>query len=370
MPNRIAVALPIPELAPVTTTTLSARPVPIVSFIYECIVTDFCHWRNSLLFLFHALYLPLVRYIDVEQPSQPLRFLSISDGGVEYDILLHRGIITHHLPKALSPKKAPQTRPGPLGWHSIYRAWLCVSGTGHCRIGRQTSPVTPGSLILTHPGQSYALPVDLKEPMYLHLLPFSMRSKDGRMLAIPFRRLLEIWSGETLPMQSGVIQLDRHRRRQFEQLFTHYSAFFSPDGVLRVFSAHRAIFDFFACLVETVFGYSQENHKSALLHVRITIEDRFDQPLSLAELARIAHLNPSYLSRAFKKAFGLAPITYQQQLRIEAAKKLLATTSLRIKDVAQLSGFASAYYFSRCFGKKEGISPTAYRQLVREKHES
>jgi AraC-like DNA-binding protein len=136
----------------------------------------------------------------------------------------------------------------------------------------------------------------------------------------------------------------------------------APDLRLRLFTAHRTLFDIIAFLVEEVFGETDEAGDTPLLRVRIAIESRYREELSLAELADLAHLNPSYLSRSFKRAFGLPPISYQQHLRIGKARQLLVGTRMRVTDIAHFVGFRSLHYFSRVFHRLVGLAPTAYRE--------
>lgn len=99
------------------------------------------------------------------------------------------------------------------------------------------------------------------------------------------------------------------------------------------------------------------------MRVRLEIERRFDETLTLRELAGLVFLSPAYLCRAFHQAFGTSPLAYQQELRLREAKTLLTTTNLRVGEVAQSVGFQSVYHFCRLFHKRVGCTPTAYQNV-------
>ena len=50
------------------------------------------------------------------------------------------------------------------------------------------------------------------------------------------------------------------------------------------------------------------------------------------------------------------------EARIEEAKRLLAATSLPVKEIAALSGFSTLEYLSRAFAAATGLSPSAWRE--------
>ena len=102
------------------------------------------------------------------------------------------------------------------------------------------------------------------------------------------------------------------------------------------------------------------NHQCAA--VRRYIDLHFKESLTLDQLAQEAHMNKYYLSHAFKREFGISPITYMISRRLEESKYLLAETDLSMSQIAQLLGFSSLSYFSQVFHRTQGIAPMEYRQ--------
>ncbi len=88
---------------------------------------------------------------------------------------------------------------------------------------------------------------------------------------------------------------------------------------------------------------------------------RLTEPVSLQELAEIAHMSTRSLSRAFKGATGLTPVQYQQRLRLELAANLLRDRELTISEVAIKCGFEDARHFRRLWQRQFGSAPSAIR---------
>lgn len=70
----------------------------------------------------------------------------------------------------------------------------------------------------------------------------------------------------------------------------------------------------------------------------------------------------SWLRKAFKQYTGMAPGNYQQQIRLQKARELLAYTNKPVKEISGELGYESIHYFSRLFFQKEKISPTDFRK--------
>ncbi|WP_179232803.1 helix-turn-helix domain-containing protein [Paenibacillus rigui] len=85
----------------------------------------------------------------------------------------------------------------------------------------------------------------------------------------------------------------------------------------------------------------------------------YSEKIKLDTLAEIAGLTETSYSRSFKKAKGVTPVQYLNQIRIESSKALLKR-ELPIQDVAASVGFGNEFYFSRMFKRTIGLSPTIY----------
>ncbi len=94
------------------------------------------------------------------------------------------------------------------------------------------------------------------------------------------------------------------------------------------------------------------------------IENNYTQPITLEQLADMAHMSRRSYQRIFRKIMGDSPINYLLGLRLSRAKELLKNKEINITQVAFRSGFQDSNYFSRKFRNIYGISPRHYREQV------
>lgn len=97
--------------------------------------------------------------------------------------------------------------------------------------------------------------------------------------------------------------------------------------------------------------------------IRNYLDSNYNEEITLDTLSRLSHLNKYYLTHKFTNYYGVPPIQYLNNRRIEICKNLLENTDYRISDIARLSGFSSQSYFSQSFQKACGMSALAYRKL-------
>ncbi|MGO4374870.1 helix-turn-helix domain-containing protein, partial [Paenibacillus sp. MCAF20] len=86
-----------------------------------------------------------------------------------------------------------------------------------------------------------------------------------------------------------------------------------------------------------------------------------DQDLSREIIAEQVYMNPSYLSKFFKKETGYSLSDYVLVERIKQAKELLTQTNVSISTIAASVGYTHFSHFSKIFKKYAGICPTEYR---------
>lgn len=76
------------------------------------------------------------------------------------------------------------------------------------------------------------------------------------------------------------------------------------------------------------------------------------------------NINFDYLNRIFRKSQEQTIFQYLNNVRINRAKELLATTQMKIAEVAMETGFSDEFYFSRSFKKATGLSPSIYAKMM------
>ncbi|WP_059043378.1 AraC family transcriptional regulator [Paenibacillus rubinfantis] len=114
---------------------------------------------------------------------------------------------------------------------------------------------------------------------------------------------------------------------------------------------------------QTVSASEPLQAQDALLRkVEVYLEDFRGDRLNVEALAASLHMSYGHLSRLYKQKTGRTLIEEMNRIRLSKACELLKQPSLLIKEVAEQAGFPDIYYFSKAFKKKYGVSPLTYRK--------
>jgi two-component system, response regulator YesN len=94
------------------------------------------------------------------------------------------------------------------------------------------------------------------------------------------------------------------------------------------------------------------------------IRERFADPaFSLEEAGSRAGVSPNHLSFEFSHETGETFTAHLSRVRIEEAKRLLASTDLMVYEVAERVGYPNVEHFSRTFKRIVGESPARYKSM-------
>jgi len=102
-----------------------------------------------------------------------------------------------------------------------------------------------------------------------------------------------------------------------------------------------------------------------LVHLRRArdLADRhYARSLSLEEMAAAACLSKYHFLRLFSATYGMTPMEYVSQRRIERAQDLLRATNLTVTEVCFAVGFSSLGSFSSRFRALVGESPSEFQR--------
>ena len=107
-------------------------------------------------------------------------------------------------------------------------------------------------------------------------------------------------------------------------------------------------------------SYVSGSSRERLLPAAEYIADHCDRSMSNDILVRLTGYSTVHFRKLFTELYGMSPMAYVRQLRIEKAKAALGSDYGTIGAIAQALGYASIYDFSRAFKCSTGFSPSAY----------
>lgn len=114
--------------------------------------------------------------------------------------------------------------------------------------------------------------------------------------------------------------------------------------------------------IEQLIENDEEDVHCTISNARHYIDEHLAEDISVSSIAESLYITPNYFSRLFKRITGEGCNEYIVRKRIEKAKSLLETTSIRTGKIAMMVGYRDTNYFSLAFKKHTGKSPTKYRE--------
>lgn len=111
----------------------------------------------------------------------------------------------------------------------------------------------------------------------------------------------------------------------------------------------------------------QQHPDEQVVQAQIWLEDNFNKPVNIADVAKQFDFSVRTFNRRFKNALGKTPLEYLQKTRLNNARELLQKSNLSVSEIAAHSGYQDAAAFSKVFSRHFGTSPTKYRETVRAK---
>lgn len=115
---------------------------------------------------------------------------------------------------------------------------------------------------------------------------------------------------------------------------------------------------------------AKRNHSDALVQrAQQWLQSNMSRNLRISDLSDVLAVSDRTLVRHFRSVLDQTPLAYLQDLRLEAARALLDTSSHSVEEIAAQVGYSDNSSFTRLFRQRIGMSPGAYRDRFRMRSE-
>lgn len=216
-----------------------------------------------------------------------------------------------------------------------------------------------------------------KEDIFMDVFREFKQSMVGNISDV--EKVLHIFERFQMAVKSYNLSIRDARRCCFELASAVYFAYFSDTGnnaeeSLNSLSQSLTGTDReSACEVTEMFLQKLLTREDGEEHelvrkVKKRIHENLADDLTVASIAAELYVTPNYLSRLFKKVTGEGCNEYIVGKRMEKAKSLLETTTLKAGEISVMVGYHDMNYFSLAFKKNTGVSPTKYRDGFQRRH--
>ena len=108
--------------------------------------------------------------------------------------------------------------------------------------------------------------------------------------------------------------------------------------------------------------FDDYRNKQKIQSALVYIKDNYKKDLNMAVVSNYISMNYSLFSYVFKQYTGCNFVNYLKQIRVDEAKRLLATTDMKIADISNAVGYDNDKHFMKIFKGQCGVSPTEYRK--------
>jgi len=224
-----------------------------------------------------------------------------------------------------------------------YQIGLVTQGKGEFKVGESNYPIVQGELFLIHPGRIHTGKPDFDVGWVVDTISFKASF------------IYELFNNNQ-PIFDEVVVRDTQLKEIFIKTFDLLSN--SEVAFENECSLYLLITDLFKVISKTTFESGYHANNEAIERAIDFITKNYKNSFSLDELASHAFLSKFHLLRIFKKKTGLAPYTYQMQLKLNEARKLIFQ-SKSLTEVAYELGFADQAHFTNTFKKyANGATPS------------
>ena len=101
-----------------------------------------------------------------------------------------------------------------------------------------------------------------------------------------------------------------------------------------------------------------------IVAAKVYIDENYQEAIDLEQISQQAFLSRFHFHRLFTRVYKKTPHQYLTQIRLDAAKEMLAKEGISITDVCNSIGFESLGSFSSLFRRENGYSPQYYRNIA------
>jgi AraC-like DNA-binding protein len=231
----------------------------------------------------------------------------------------------------------------------------CLKGRGWVRSRSGEQAVSAGDLVWLRPDHAHSYGADPADPWTIGWVHFT----GEEALA---------WS-KYLGFKADAVAILSHASAEgiaalkLEQIYLTLEQGYSIPQLVSASLMLRSALNLAAHAVRS--GGTTRPAAERISAVRDHLRENLNQPHRLETLAAAAGVSVPHFCTLFRRLTGYAPIDFLIRQRVQAACKLLDTTSLSIAGIAAEVGYEDPYYFTRCFRRVIGSSPRAYRRITK-----
>lgn len=217
---------------------------------------------------------------------------------------------------------------------------------------RKAVEIGAGDMILLQPGRWHSYMPDRGTGWHEYWIGFKGQNIDSRFFSgffTPGQAIYKVGlSEDVISMYDKAIELAETEKSGYQQYLAGIVNLLL--GVTMYCDRNR----------DAVSDYSATQIEAAKKILRNSIYS----DIEMEDIAREVNMSYSWFRKKFKDLTGVPPALYLRELRLQEACRLLANTSMSIKEIAFRLNFGDASYFSNMFLRCLKMTPKEYRRRL------
>lgn len=240
-------------------------------------------------------------------------------------------------------------------WHIEPEFIYVVDGSCSITIEEKIYALPQNEMLLINSGKRHSIAV----------------KKDGMLCRIylPYHDICEYIKQDYIFLNCNSLFDSGHKYEQLknyvkELLMAHMA---DDEQLFAKMSVEYKILDYLLKYFRVDFGkkqgdgsYIQNQRMSIILNY---IYAKYEESVSLSEIAEKVYMTPSSLSRFFKKATGESFVQFVRRIRLQKAAEQLIYSQISIAKIAVNNGFSNPSAMNKDFKDMYGITPKEYRKV-------
>lgn len=252
----------------------------------------------------------------------------------------------------------------PRHTHNFFQLMYCKSGSGCITTGGKAFRTEAGNVYFAKPDSVHAIEnFDSLDLLELKFYAYGDFSKKLKNLPDVFSIVDNI---EAQTFLSRTVSEGLSKKPEYNGAADSCLSLFFIS-VLRRFLPPVPVSQNRMCAMLDTTKSARDDIDIMMLNLDSFIESHIAQEITLDMLADEVHFNKTYFIKRFKSIWGVSPMKYVNNIRLERARKKLLFSSQSISSIALETGFHSAHYFSRKFKECYGTAPQNYKSQHKKK---
>ena len=226
-----------------------------------------------------------------------------------------------------------------------YQFEYVTSGKGYIETGNKKYRVKKGDLFFFNKGGTRTLYADRDDPFEKKFITVSGKIIDALV--------------EAYKITDKVVIVNTNLSNPIDDALKAVEDAENPDSSNEIIIALHKMIQIIAPAQEYC-SYSEYSDPAE--NIRANIDRHLGVRFTLSDIEDVRYISRCQMIRIFKAKYGITPMQYAIEKRIEKSKYLLEKSRLSVRSISDSLAFTDSRHFSKTFVSHVGMTPTNYRQ--------